>query len=583
MRGSVSSFAYQGTNSHLVLGAAPATACDVPYIAAAECSPLKAPPPHWLWQRSRLWYQPTAHPLLHQFARRALGGTTIRMQCQLAQAALSYLRDHSVQGRGVAPNSLLLEMAAAAGQLLWSTERSDNPAAVVAATFQQPLLLPLGTSAAADPLLTCTITPASGTVALSSQALLPNSQAAPPVHMQGRLHNIAALQTAPQLLLPAHSIPPAANRWPSNRLAAMLLAGASPGMGVSSSSAAFAAVLAGQHAHTGYFVHPAVADASLQLAAALRAPGSSGVAEMLVLAAMGAYAPMVQLSAGSAGAGAAVGLGGRTSTHWLAGAAASPLLSIVDNQFKTLAAMQSLAAAAAAAAAQLPAFSPAGGLQPLVGGVVLPAGASLATPAPNLESIVRQLSEVAAGLLDGVAVPADQPLMEAGLDSIGVCCCWLLQLAFSWQAVGSHRGAGRIHSPCTATGAPSAGSVELKNAVSAQFGIELPATVTFDYPTVQAMAGYIAQQLQEAAGSVAGVAEASQQDVEAAQQAVLAALLQTAAELIGAEVAPDQPLMEAGLDSIGVPGLLAELFNKIWAELISLTLSRSACLSAEPN
>lgn len=47
----------------------------------------------------------------------------------------------------------------------------------------------------------------------------------------------------------------------------------------------------------------------------------------------------------------------------------------------------------------------------------------------------------------------DQPLMEVGLDSLG--------------------------------------AVELRNSIQARFGLELPATVTFDYPTATAMASYI--------------------------------------------------------------------------------------------
>ena len=37
--------------------------------------------------------------------------------------------------------------------------------------------------------------------------------------------------------------------------------------------------------------------------------------------------------------------------------------------------------------------------------------------------------------------------------------------------------------------------MELRNAVSAKFGIELPATVTFDYPTIAAMAGFLASRM----------------------------------------------------------------------------------------
>ncbi len=55
----------------------------------------------------------------------------------------------------------------------------------------------------------------------------------------------------------------------------------------------------------------------------------------------------------------------------------------------------------------------------------------------------------------GAAVAADQPIMEAGLDSLG--------------------------------------AVELRNTIATQFGIEdLPATLVFDYPTANALANHLA-------------------------------------------------------------------------------------------
>ena len=78
---------------------------------------------------------------------------------------------------------------------------------------------------------------------------------------------------------------------------------------------------------------------------------------------------------------------------------------------------------------------------------------------PEFRSL-QELQALLSGLV-GSPVPADQPLMEAGLDSIG--------------------------------------AVELRNAVSERFGIELPATVTFDYPTAADLARFVVQRSAPAA------------------------------------------------------------------------------------
>lgn len=51
-------------------------------------------------------------------------------------------------------------------------------------------------------------------------------------------------------------------------------------------------------------------------------------------------------------------------------------------------------------------------------------------------------------------------------------------------------------SPPLQAGLDSLGSVELRNALASQFGLELPATAVFDHPSVAALAAFIAQQLQ---------------------------------------------------------------------------------------
>ena len=63
------------------------------------------------------------------------------------------------------------------------------------------------------------------------------------------------------------------------------------------------------------------------------------------------------------------------------------------------------------------------------------------------------IAGIVAGIL-GMSVDSERPLMEAGLDSLG--------------------------------------AVDLRNALIAGFGLDLPANATFDFPTVAAMAQHIA-------------------------------------------------------------------------------------------
>ena len=65
--------------------------------------------------------------------------------------------------------------------------------------------------------------------------------------------------------------------------------------------------------------------------------------------------------------------------------------------------------------------------------------------------------------------------------------------------------------PLMEAGLDSLGAVELRNALSAAFAVELPATVTLDYPSVAALAGYIASLQVGSAGGVSDAAEPAYQ------------------------------------------------------------------------
>ena len=94
-------------------------------------------------------------------------------------------------------------------------------------------------------------------------------------------------------------------------------------------------------------------------------------------------------------------------------------------------------------------------------------------------------------------------------------------------------------------GLDSLGALELHGALSAKFGVELPATLTFDYSTVAALAAYLteqsalhAQALPPQPGAVVQPAPPSEGSWSAnAMQEAVAALVHA---LLGPGVPPDQ-------------------------------------------
>jgi acyl carrier protein len=129
----------------------------------------------------------------------------------------------------------------------------------------------------------------------------------------------------------------------------------------------------------------------------------------------------------------------------------------------------------------------------------------------------------------GTAPADDQPLMEAGLDSLG--------------------------------------AADVRAKLSAAFGVTLPGTAVFDHPSVSALAKLIVLlhwplPLATSANFPPASAKVRKlvQPPSALTLREVAAKVQRIVEgLIGTSVPADQPLMEAGLDSLGVVELQRRL------------------------
>ena len=200
------------------------------------------------------------------------------------------------------------------------------------------------------------------------------------------------------------------------------------------------------------------------------------------------------------------------------------------------------------------------------------------------ESVQAAVLDVTASIL-GAQVAPTQPLMEAGLDSLGKCCSVISSVSVSAERKHADRSV-----------IPGAGAVELRNALGSKFGVELPPTVIFDFPSVAALAGHLATTLavpsapallgmsgdfqpgdlsddssasdgehkparasrhgghrrgQTGRTGGAGAISAAAPSAAELEASILGQLASLVESVLGASVGPHQPLMEAGLDSLG--------------------------------
>lgn len=161
VHGGVSSFAFQGTNTHAVLSAVPGVPAHPTDVSGGLAGVM---------HRHRLWVLPKPHSLL-TLAQTDL--STVTMQCQLNDPRLAFLLHHQVMRRALFPAAGMLEAATAAAKTLlgdqssdqiWSCKVSDM---VIAAPLQLASVQPRHKASAAV-LLQTSINTATGSVQIGS-------------------------------------------------------------------------------------------------------------------------------------------------------------------------------------------------------------------------------------------------------------------------------------------------------------------------------------------------------------------------------------------------------------------------------
>lgn len=509
----VSSFAFQGTNAHLILGTDPTAQPD----QSADCR--IAPYVH-----QRHWYCGPLYQMIDHVHAITSSRVAFHTQLQIP-ARLAYVMDHRVRGRTLFPAAGMLEVASASARTTLETSLEAEIVSLSGVGVISPLVLHVDGSVLA---LVCTVDARSGSLTLASSGptklehLRTNLERS--VHMNKPRRPALSLQQRmfEAFITEARKVVNAA--IPEVQRAALAASNAPI---LPTGQLSLHTILHQGQQPSGYVMHPALLDATTHLAASVQLPSqaepgitrvpvavSNFVMESIDLWEMG-YVQCV---------GAFEGLASDGST--VSSFKTAHLMHLVGFQTKLIRAAPLSNAHRSSIIIQHS--------LPVDQGEV-----SVATPAERTVTTQQILQKMVEKLLN-VDVKLDQPLMEAGMDSLA--------------------------------------AVELRTALVNEFGLDLPATITFDFPTVHALASFIDEEKVLSGSEVCGT-EHSRETIsqsipsESAPRAVAdpSALQEMVAKavskILGTQVPVNMPFMEAGLDSLGAVELRSALAITLGANL----------------
>jgi hypothetical protein len=427
----------QGTNAHLIL-AAPAAAAPSSTLVTTGGAGV-ALQQQLAWQATRTWPLPSTHLIVSAVSM--AGRSKAVFACQLDSPRLAFLHTHHVLQQPLLPTAALLEVAAAANAALSSGGSADGSSVhcLQGVVFAAPYLL---TGQLAD--LTCSISLDSGVVEVQSAANSSRSNSK-------RLHMAATIMSAGvAVIIQAGSSSSRGQAGFLQQLLAAQCRDLQPGLQQPlccsaavqlSDSSSCGGLLSSNSPSDGFLLHPAALESALQMQALRQQqPTSDSAAEQSVSAPATIRAYLLPTAAAAAvqsaqGLLVSAALGvvqpGTAAAHssMQLSSGNARVACITEAEFRP---MQGGAATAAAALAA------AGASQAATGAEAAAALPVSGVPAMGVEELLQLVQRTVEAVL-GEAVDSQEPLMAAGLDSLG--------------------------------------ATEVRNSLQASLGLELPATL----------------------------------------------------------------------------------------------------------